>query len=959
MAGKRRRPSTPAARRGNLALMAAQGSEEKLSLTRRSATVESDVRRWISDFFGVLQNPDPLQLDQQSSSSRFRYAFGIYEEKRQKDGHLAGVLSQREGAVTSAPRQWLPADESAEAAHSAAFVDAALKRCAGWENAVNALSQGVYYGLAWVEIVWGWQDIEFENPDAGFQRMEAAAGLAPVPGKLRARALVPLAAIPVHPCRFVFSTERDGLGDYLPRLLTKAHLVDGVPVPPRKFLLHRPHAEFGEPYGTPLGARTWFWAEFKRTDVKDWLVFNEKFASPFVWFKYPRTAEKEEIAAHKRTATSVRSAAAGIGPDDLEPILLEASRGGSLSCYKDLAEFCNTEMSKAVLGQTLTTEAGQRGARSLGEVHKDVRGDILKADALALAQTLETAARWICELNGLGPAPRMEIDVDPPQDAKANLDRFEQAQRMGIALEEDQVRREGNLVKPKDAASALQPPPPPEPAPGSPNPDNQKPSGDATSSPGKGGGKAAAPRALPAPERKSPERLQASCAHAHQTLQELAAQVLAEPQPLIEHSLRSALGSAAARARAHHEQHLSAEAALPPSPGLHSLRRDGVDRCAQLCAQIPGLVIEALREELAARYGDGLNPVDMSRPLDPGLLGWARDWSLPEKLKRALVDQTNDDLTSAALLARAKVGAQREGGSRKAQAANTNPASAAFGARSLLFGGKAPEIKINGAAIAKVIENRLLQAAEGEPQSNPEIKALFGEERLIPSRVTALLSRKGLEGLLSEDFYRLDALARSASFTAWDTAELTVQGIAGAVQDAVQKGWTRQQFADHLWDVLQARYVKQGQELHAWHVETIYDTNLATAWNQAQMDEIWGSREIFPFVQFINPDPQFPVCTAMSGKVWRTDDPAWRAYTPPLHFNCGSSIASLVSAEGFELQQGAPLDETGRPLLPEVYRGPADPFTGQRLGIAAPFGAWAPLDERYEHLRQQKGALGL
>jgi hypothetical protein len=66
-------------------------------------------------------------------------------------------------------------------------------------------------------------------------------------------------------------------------------------------------------------------------------------------------------------------------------------------------------MSKAVLGQTLTVDAGERGARSLGEVHLQVREDIVRQDAQALMSLVNgQLIPWIVELNigaGLGARP--------------------------------------------------------------------------------------------------------------------------------------------------------------------------------------------------------------------------------------------------------------------------------------------------------------------------------------------------------------------------------------------------------------------------------------------------------------------------------------------------------------------------------------------------------------------------
>ena len=64
------------------------------------------------------------------------------------------------------------------------------------------------------------------------------------------------------------------------------------------------------------------------------------------------------------------------------------SSGSQATAHGSLLEYIDSLISKAVLGQTLTTEAGDKGARSLGEVHDEVRHDIERSDAMALSQTL-------------------------------------------------------------------------------------------------------------------------------------------------------------------------------------------------------------------------------------------------------------------------------------------------------------------------------------------------------------------------------------------------------------------------------------------------------------------------------------------------------------------------------------------------------------------------------------------
>jgi SPP1 gp7 family putative phage head morphogenesis protein len=61
---------------------------------------------------------------------------------------------------------------------------------------------------------------------------------------------------------------------------------------------------------------------------------------------------------------------------------LEATRAGSIGGgFEILCDKCDQQISKAILGQTLTTQEGQKsGSYALGKVHADVRSDILIAD---------------------------------------------------------------------------------------------------------------------------------------------------------------------------------------------------------------------------------------------------------------------------------------------------------------------------------------------------------------------------------------------------------------------------------------------------------------------------------------------------------------------------------------------------------------------------------------------------
>src|SRR5690606_4453117 len=172
-----------------------------------------------------------------------------------------------------------------------------------------------------------------------------------------------------------------------------------------------------EPYGLGLAHYCYWPVFFKRNDIKFWLVFLEKFASPTIVGKGPAGILDD---AEKRNAVlaQLRSFAtdtAIVVPEGIEVDLLEATRSGATS-YQDLAEAMNQSISKIVLSQTMTTDNGS--SRSQAEVHAGVRDMVVKADAdLACSSFNTQVARWLTEWNYPGAeVPRVWRNTEPPED---------------------------------------------------------------------------------------------------------------------------------------------------------------------------------------------------------------------------------------------------------------------------------------------------------------------------------------------------------------------------------------------------------------------------------------------------------------------------------------------------------------------------------------------------------------
>ena len=74
--------------------------------------------------------------------------------------------------------------------------------------------------------------------------------------------------------------------------------------------------------------------------------------------------------------------------------------GSSGTAHNDFRKACNEEMVITMVGQTLTTMQGDKGARSLGEVHKDVEEGINRSDLRFVQRILNTYVVPLLEKRG-------------------------------------------------------------------------------------------------------------------------------------------------------------------------------------------------------------------------------------------------------------------------------------------------------------------------------------------------------------------------------------------------------------------------------------------------------------------------------------------------------------------------------------------------------------------------------
>ena len=122
------------------------------------------------------------------------------------------------------------------------------------------------------------------------------------------------------------------------------------------------------------------WVIYKRNTTADWAQFSEVFGMPIQEYIYD-TDDEDARERALQDANSIGSLATFIHGKDTELQLREAgNKTGSADVYERLVERCNSEISKLILGNTLTTESSDNGTQALGTVHKKVEEGVAKAD---------------------------------------------------------------------------------------------------------------------------------------------------------------------------------------------------------------------------------------------------------------------------------------------------------------------------------------------------------------------------------------------------------------------------------------------------------------------------------------------------------------------------------------------------------------------------------------------------
>lgn len=339
--------------------------------------------------------------------------FALYRDIILAHSHLQGQIATRKRAVLGDLLALHPFDKKAAADKAAVDLCWPLTRHLDWFDACNHLLDSCLWPVAVVEKVF--------RPGGAPGQAYALARLIPVPhelldfrdGRLRIK-------------------DVDSQG----RPLSTCHDAD-----PNRYIIHRGHMlTTPDHWGGPMRSLIFWWL-LGTMDREWWARFLDRYASPFTVAKVDQGDDESRSILERALALSTKLGGLVVSRET-EVEIKAAAVSDSGQAYEKFHSICNEEISKLILGQTLSADAKATGMGSgVANAQESVRDDIRQFDAHRLGFTLTTQlAEQLLRINGQTGAPPIFVwGAMSVAAMKAKADLLASLKNSGLRLTDDGI----------------------------------------------------------------------------------------------------------------------------------------------------------------------------------------------------------------------------------------------------------------------------------------------------------------------------------------------------------------------------------------------------------------------------------------------------------------------------------------------------------------------------------------
>lgn len=224
----------------------------------------------------------------------------------------------------------------------------------------------------------------------------------------------------------IYDTDKDG------SVLPTTHAAD-----PGRYIIHRGHTmPLPDTWGGPMRSIL-FWSLLRSNDRQWWADLLERFGTPFMKGKYRDGAGKAVLERAFRLAVRLGGI---VIHKDTEVEIVQAISGDSSNSHERFLDICNKEISKLIVGQTLSSTADPTGiGGGASGLQSEVRDDIRQADARMLSRTIRNQLfTQLCAVNGLAAdAPKITFGSESASEIKHIVSGVKDLYEAGLEPDDD------------------------------------------------------------------------------------------------------------------------------------------------------------------------------------------------------------------------------------------------------------------------------------------------------------------------------------------------------------------------------------------------------------------------------------------------------------------------------------------------------------------------------------------
>lgn len=147
-----------------------------------------------------------------------------------------------------------------------------------------------------------------------------------------------------------------------------------------------------------------------------------------------------------------------------------------------------------------------------------------------------------------------------------------------------------------------------------------------------------------------------------------------------------------------------------------------------------------------------------------------------------------------------------------------------------------------------------------------------------------------------------DLIGKKAKFRAFTVSKLTsldaIERTKELLNKTLKEGETMKEWYDRLKSDEILSKIGFSDE-NPFYLETVFRTNTISAYNAGRWEEIQRNKDSIAFLEYIAIDDSrtTEICSSLDGVRLPVDDPFWKEFYPPNHFNCRSQVVEVTPEE--------------------------------------------------------------